>query len=583
MASIEERLIVLDVFDCPSDDAFRAVRGGPSPEATVYRLSADLPKGEPVPYSTSQPVPFELLQTATHHLVERARGERAADVRWFVAGRAPLPLFAQLGFELSAWAGSVTHLNQRKEGEWDVVRVGDTAPPPAPFFAPAPARTPSDADGRVAIFVSTMGNELPERAIRSYLKGHDEPLAGIVQLRTMQQTWLTAENAPRAAHELAQALSAVAAQFPHSLERGVALFVAGSATLAFLAGRAANPRIVREVWVPNHRSGDYEDGVFLPAASPSRPLDTSEAAQEARVAVLQAVQVELEFLKGNLRAEHVAASRFGPPATTFLEALRGLDLAPQPESESSGLAVPRERRSDGFALKPSRGSLSLGEGLCEALRGKPEATIRGISAQLIVHELFHGFQSLTYGNYREIGRAGVVLESIDYEADVFAVRALARLRAEESNVSLPDALREEIRRLIGGIETFDRAEQGPRIDRLSERRLRRYLIWWLQLARAQRVQANCDVDRLFAARLTAELAPVPGRLDHRHDKIVTGHRSDTALLLSVDGRFRRIDPGPNLAPGSLIDCIREFQGEALNEAMERVVEAHLDVLVPWVA
>ncbi len=581
MASPDERVIVLDVFDSPSDYVLSAVPGGPSKDARFLRLSGEFSTGEGLPHMPADPIPFELLQSATHDLVARARSDRADHVRWFVAGRAPLPLFAQVGFELSAWAGSVTLLNQRKEGEWDVLRVGDIETPLEPFFVPEPSRSPSDATGRVAIFVSTLGNEPPKDAIRSYLRERSEPLSGVIGLRTAAATWLTVENAPRAAHELAQAFSAIAAEFPHCLERGIALFIAGPAPLAFLAGRAANPRIVREVWIPNHRSGEYEDAVFLPVLERSRPLDTSEGAQRERAAVLESVGREPEFLKTMMSAEHLTVSLGGPAPVAFIEALRGLDLPPQPESESSRLSVPRERSPNGFAMKPSRGALSLGDALCDALRGETEALVRGVAAQLIVHELFHGFQSLTYGNYREIGRAGVVLEEIDYRADAFAVQALANLRAAHSGTPLVHCLREEIHRVIQGIETFDRAEQGPRLERLYERRVRRYLIWWLQLARAKRLRSIEDVEALFRCRLVVELAPLAGRLDGRGDKLVMGGRSDTALLMSVDGTFRRIDPGPNITPAAIVDYIREFRSDALAETMERVVEAYVDELVPW--
>jgi hypothetical protein len=38
------------------------------------------------------------------------------------------------------------------------------------------------------------------------------------------------------------------------------------------------------------------------------------------------------------------------------------------------------------------------------------------------------------------------------------------------------------------MQAFDRAEHGSRIGRLAERRLRRYLIWHLQLARARTIR-----------------------------------------------------------------------------------------------
>lgn len=573
---------MLDVFGAPSKSVLSSVDGGPSAGARVYRLSEELPQSDGDPPSVLADVQFDALQSATHNLVQRARREQSGDTSWFVAGHAPLPIFAQVGFELSAWAGATTHLNQRTNGAWDVLRVGDTAPSSQSFFEPVPPAGPSPSDGRVAVFISTLGNELPESAIRAYLRSHDQPLAGFLELRTSSQAWLTAGNASTAADELKQALSEVASRFPHSLDRGIVLFIAGPATLALLAGRAVNPRIVREVWIPNHRSGDYEDGVFLPHARPIRPIDSSAAARQGRARALLAVGNELELLRERLDARHLQFTGRKPPSDEFLSALRGLRVPETVATDSTSFVLPRERRDDGFAIKPSQGELTIGDGLCEALRSEPEERIRGIAAQLIVHELFHGFQSLTYGNFRDIGRAGVVLEEIDYQADVFAIRTLTRLRSELSDTTEADTLLREVQRVIEGIEAFDRAEQGHRIDQLHERRLRRYLIWWLQFARARRVRSTEDIDALFSDRLAVELAPLPGRLDMRHDKLVTAACPETALLLSIDGTFRRIDPNPNHAPGALVNAVRDFRRDEIDEAMERIVESHLDILVPWV-
>ena len=99
-------------------------------------------------------------------------------------GRAPLPVFAHLGFEFSAFTFPPTVLNRRKDGTWDVISLA--APDRgsgAPFFAPAMGfpDSPSEATGRVApVFV------LPEAGHHPML---DQPLILLTALRALLADW----------------------------------------------------------------------------------------------------------------------------------------------------------------------------------------------------------------------------------------------------------------------------------------------------------------------------------------------------------------------------------------------------------
>lgn len=79
---------------------------------------------------------------------------------------------------------------------------------------------------------------------------------------------------------------------------------------------------------------------------------------------------------------------------------------------------------------------------------------------------------------------------------------------------------EHIDAALSGIEAFDRAEQGDHLGRLYERRLRRYLIWHLQRARALSLQNVEQAWQMLEKRLIVELAPLDGYLDERFDKLV---------------------------------------------------------------
>src|SRR5262249_7182035 len=155
--------------------------------------------------------------------------------------------------------------NQRKDGTWDRLPVdsGEGLSIPA-VFGVTGIEGQHEATGRIAVFVSVMGNDAPRAAIHEYLRQRGETLAGIVQVGTPDPALITASNVARAAQQLAETLSSLATAYPNALTRGAALFIAGPAPLAFIAGRSVNPNIIRETWVPNFASGEYQDAIALP-------------------------------------------------------------------------------------------------------------------------------------------------------------------------------------------------------------------------------------------------------------------------------------------------------------------------------
>jgi hypothetical protein len=123
-----------------------------------------------------------------------------------------------------------------------------------------------------------------------------------------------------------------------------------------------------------------------------------------------------------------------------------------------------------------------------------------------------------------------------------------------------------------GIERFDILQHGNRIQHLAERRLRRYLTWYLQLARAETVTNLDDVRRLLAAVLTAELAPLAARIDARYDKEIVDAVAPTEFFAAVDGIVVRQGSRPGFDPGSLVEAVRTFNRGALVKAGHLLVE-----------
>lgn len=118
--------------------------------------------------------------------------------------------------------------------------------------------------------------------------------------------------------------------------------------------------------------------------------------------------------------------------------------------------------------------------------------------------------------------------------------------------------------------------------RQQVRRLRRYLIWHLQLARAKTILTVGDVLRLVEDRVIAELAPLEGRLDdERGDKLVLQTRPLTELVVVVRTRLARIQRSMSFDPARLVEAVRSFDRKTVHEMMCTVRDLHADLLLPW--
>jgi hypothetical protein len=498
--------------------------------------------------------------------------------RFYVAGRAPLPLFAHLGLELSALA-DVTFVNQRKGGVWDVLPMQESAPAGgAPFFEVRRGLSggPFMASGCVAVFVSTL-YPATENELIDYLNTEGASLAGLVEVRAAGEGGkvLDAGSAAQAMLELSSIFQQVRAAYPRC--ESVALFVAGPTQLAFMAGKAINRHIVKQVWVPDYDQGVYRRALRLPFHEPAR-REVSGAPQEVRERerILSALRDHIDKLRGTLRPKHLPP--FGGDANRLLARLAAIDISREPQGEA-------------FDVQASERRMAFGQGFLEALRHLSEHQQCRVGLCLLLHELFHVDQNLSTALYPGVGRAGVALEEVDYWADAFSVETLSAWEIDrggaEAKEKVSSIVQSYVDAVLLGMEAFDRFEQGPRLDRLPERRLRRYLIWHLQRVRALTLRRREDLRTLFSERLVAELAPLRGHLDERFDKNVDGHVDghvgQTELFVVLGGHLLRTSPRPGVfEPRAIVAAVRGFERETLESAMTFVRDQHRQVLTPWV-
>ncbi|MCY1003830.1 hypothetical protein OWM54_42460 [Myxococcus sp. MISCRS1] len=135
---------------------------------------------------------------------------------------------------------------------------------------------------------------------------------------------------------------------------------------------------------------------------------------------------------------------------------------------------------------------------------------------------------------------------------------------------------------LWGIETFDRMECGDLIQELLERRLRRYLIWALQLARARTLRTNAQVWEMLGERLFVELAPLRKRFDNQQDTLIAEAPPEAELFVVYRSRLMRLHRRPGFEPASLVEVVRRFDRTVLFSMMDFVAEQEHSILTPWV-
>lgn len=561
-------LIVLDVQGTVDPDELKALLDQEPRE--ILRLSEF---GAP-PYSTDS-VPWPLYGNAIEKLTERVREierevGRACEI--YLGGRAPLALFVHLGFNLQRFGGAQTVIHFDR-GAWKLFPVSS---PPAQdasrFFTQVVGLEGTKrASGRTAVFIDVGGREPAIDAIQKMIEGTGERIADVVELHSEGAADITPENAAVVADNLVRELTRLPSVFPYST--GPAFFIAGPTVLAFTVGRSLTTSIFPSVWLTHGAPPNYEFVYQLPYASIRAPraLTDDESDREARARVRSDLIASIEQLKSEITVDDLK--------------IENTEIALRLVTRLRALAYEDDEGGE-FQLSIAEQRLSFGGHLLEGLRIATPEILKTFARLLVIHELWHVDQEILSSNFQEIGRAGLVLERLDYTADIFAVRTLFEISERLNPTTEVDELRTRLGHLINsvifGIEAFDRATNPVRIDPLAERRLRRYLIWQLQLARAKTIRTTHDARRLLSSDVAVELAPVSGHLDTRFDKIVDRATSGTEVFVVVDGRLARQPKRPGFDPEPIVEAVRSFNRPFLEEIMTNLVDSHHRVVAPWV-
>ena len=560
-------LIVLDVQGVVDPGELQAVLEHEPRE--VLRLS-DF--GAP-PYSRDSAPAWSLYGAAVEKLTSRVQelernAGRTLDI--YVGGRAPLPLFAHLGFTLQRFGGvqTIVHFDGDR---WKLFPLSSPASDARFFTHLAGLEGTKRASGRAALFVDIGGREPAVDAVREVIEDAGDRLADVIEVRTVGPVVVNPENAAILASDLVRELPRIPSVYPNS--SGLVLFIAGPTVLAFAIGRALTKSVFPNVWLTNGAPPRYEFVYELPYARTRepRPVPDSESDRAARTDIRNVLVASIEEFKAEIIAADLCLND-ADIANRLVERMRALTDVDTDNNE--------------FRLSITEQRLAFGRHLLDGLRIATPDTLKVFARLLVLHELWHVDQEILSSNYQEIGRAGVVLERLDYNADIFAIRTLFELSLRLEPTTDTQELRTRLGRLLDavlfGVEAFDRAIDPARVDPLAERRLRRYLIWHLQIARARTIRNVEDARQLLESDVAVELAPLRGHLDERFDKIVTKATPATEVFVVVNGRLAREPKRPGFDPEPVVNAICTFNRSLVEEIMTNLVDSHRSVLAQWV-
>ena len=383
----------------------------------------------------SAPRSWESLAEATEALVKAAIHAFPSEPKsYYIAGNAPHATFAHLGFGLSHWGDRQVLFHQNPDQSWLDIDLG-LSPTGRYFFEETTGlERDSVADGLVGLYLGAMGGGLP-LGTNGFFRGQHLHRAGMVAL-THKATGpdgrpspMNSFDAVNSAVHLKRVSMELVRRYPN--QTGLVLFVNAPAFVAFLMGRALNPRQVERLHLTwyDKRLVSADGGGYVPAYGLPLPenrapvLPTDDSAKLRRRGVYDHLMEGIEALRETITPEDLA------PPKGF--SAGGLRVAEQLHTQLQSLRPGREPSEGVFELDVPRRSLKLGHLLLHTIGDFSTEELHRFGRLLVLHELSHFPQQLRGTNYQGIGRAEVVLEDVDYWADAMAQLAATRWELRE--------------------------------------------------------------------------------------------------------------------------------------------------------
>ncbi|WP_224365781.1 SAVED domain-containing protein [Hyalangium versicolor] len=419
-------------------------------------------------------------------------------------GCAPLVLMLHLGWRLSR---RTLHVYQQSlaDGAWAPGHDRTQPSTREDFFQVEglPA-TRQGGHGYVALIVEVT-KSIKDRAVADFQARYPSELLATVCLRPTRGPSTNAVQHPGEVSRAVEQFRSVLDTLHDRLEgaKAVLLVMDCPASFAAALGTAFNPNTQRPLWLHHF----FPDKGYLPVHL-MRPQRRAAQVPATREQILEASRVLGEVRKVHEELAHWLKE---PEQRSLVDLVDGENLlhsqinsTPATETEPLFRYLQGEWRFHVdllLALKALRERLASPTDWKECVR------------LLIIHEAYHVRQGgLTSYNYSGSGRTGWVLEAVDYDADDVAVQvAFAWRQAKQPGVVKDEGQARTLEAIVWNIlESLRMFEPERPIRDLSERRLRRYLIWLFHACRLG-VQASRKQDGTpLEERVIVEIAGLQG-------------------------------------------------------------------------
>lgn len=435
--------------------------------------------------------------------------ECGPDLPIHLFGCAPLVLMLHLGWCLSRRPLSV-YQQSPLDGAWSLGHTRAQPPTTEDFFQ-IEGLPPMRQGGRgyVALIIEVT-KPIREIALAEFQARHPSELLATVCLRPARGTGKTSVQSQGDISRAVEQLRDVLDTLHERVDGATSVLMAMDcpASLATALGTAINPNTQHPLWLHHFNPDHPEQRRYLPVYQiRHQRRRTSAPAKDLSNEQWKDV---LEVLD-NVRLVHERLVKWleQPEQNPCITRLGGRVLL-----ESSINNTPATETAPIFRYLNGRWTFPI-----ELLLGFQSLRQRLNSQEdwdecvrlFLLHEAYHvqqgGPNSYTY---RGSGRTGWVLEEVDYDADVVAMEvALALRQGNGDGGPRGQAPAQALEAIVwNAVETVRSFEPERPVRELSERRLRRYLIWLFHACRLSTLRSQKAVD-VRLDRVVIEIAGLP--------------------------------------------------------------------------
>lgn len=515
----------------------------------------------------------ELSQQIDARLLPVIR-ERSDAIHYF--GMPPIPLGVELGRRLGPTRALRTYQQHHETKEWGWSTEDATVAPRLEGVPAAACLGKGSVIVRVSCSHAVSADDC--REVEPYAIGE----LHVVIERPHEDALRSHADVTLVAAVFGQALDCVRRLFPNC--DVVHLFAAVPPALSVRLGAEINPTIHRPVQThqfSNSTRPRYRRAVLV-GDRPRPPLrdNQREAAARGRTAFAAALGQIRELCSDGASPAMWLEELLGLDAVNVPTALRAMGpLGQNPAILDSCVALDRVEANGEFRYLAAERVWVFDDSLLAALAVKLEGAPLELAGRLfLLHEAIHvARQGVTSANAERLGQLWRVLEEVDYLADVWALlheygRALRIGEATEANA--PQFFRELLRVVTATFWAFD-AGDTPR-SAIQVRRLNRYLSWYWQRLRLERVRTLQDVLGVLSTKPVLEIAGP--RVFTARNRVVfdldPAYFDAVELGVLVDGhRVERIGSRPGAPVARLLEALRGSDETLFEESLRGVFES----------